>query len=80
MSTNQLMKRFDKVCKDAENFNAKNRAKRLLPMTNGQHNHVTEIGIYDSKRKKYAVTDIRAHNAAEIMTDIEALVDFAFKG
>lgn len=73
-ATTKLMKRFDKVSKAADQYNARNRTKRYQTMTNTNGGRIVEIGLYDTKEKKYAVTDIRAYNSSDIMDEIEAML------
>ena len=73
-TTSKLLRRFEKITEEAEKYNSRNRMKRFQPCTNSHNHRIVEIGIYDTKYKKYAITDIRAYNAEEIMSEIESMV------
>lgn len=75
-TTSKLLKRFEQACKDADSYNAKTKTKRFHPMAHTSHARITEIGVYDAKTKKYALTDVRAYNAMEIMDQIENMVNY----
>ena len=73
--TNSILKHFGKIAAKAEKINNRLKTKRLYVMTHGSSHKVTDIGIYDSLTKKYALTDIRAYNVNEVMSEIESLVN-----
>ena len=73
-ATSKLLKRFEKVSEEMDKFNARARNKRFQPMTHSHNHRIVEIGIYDTKYKKWALTDVRAHDADEKMSEIEYMV------
>lgn len=77
MSSSQVIKQFERISSEAEKTNAKNKNKRLQIMTHSVNNRVVEVGIYDTKTKKYALTDIRAYNADDVLKEMEGLVAVA---
>lgn len=77
MSSSQIYKQFERISSDAEKTNAKNKNKRLQVMTHSVSNRVVEVGIYDTKTKQYALTDVRAYNAEDTLKEMEKLISLA---
>lgn len=73
---NIILKRFGKISAKAEKANSRgNRGKkRFFVMTHGRNNKLTDVGIYDGVTKKYALTDVRAYNAAQVLDEMEAML------
>jgi hypothetical protein len=71
---NKIMESFGQAVSQAEKYNSSNRTRRFLVMTNTRHGKVTEIGIYDSVSKKYALTDVRAYNALDVVNEMSKLM------
>lgn len=69
-----IVRRFSDISRNAEKLNSKNRDKRFIIMTHTRNHKITEVGIYDSKSKKYALTDVRAANASDMLDDMEKLI------
>ena len=70
-----IIKKFDQVSKLADLVNAKERTKRIHTMTHSHYGKVLEVGFYDSKTKKFALTDVRAHDAIETVKEMTATLE-----
>lgn len=73
----ELMNRFDNISKKAERFNARKRVRRFFIMSHIRGEKTIDVGIYDGKTKKYALTSIRAHNAKLVLSEMEELLNKA---
>jgi len=70
---NAILRRFGRISAGAEKANGRGK-KRFFVMTHGRNNKITDIGIYDSHTKKYALTDVRAYNAQEVLSEMDAMI------
>lgn len=70
MSVSKVLRKFYKVSDNIDRYNSKNRTKRFYAMTHHHHGKTTEVGIYDSEKKKYMVTDVRAFNAIDLVDEM----------
>ena len=74
------MKRFGSIQATAEKFNKANKGPaRFYVMTNGKRfpnrsRILTEVGLYDYISKKWALTDVRAHDAAKALGQMENMI------
>jgi hypothetical protein len=73
-TTTKLMRRFETACKRADSHNARVKSKRFHPLTNTSNNRVVEVGMYDAKTKKYAISDIRHYRLEDIISEIENML------
>lgn len=65
-----IIKKFDKVQQLADDFNSRDKSKRIQIMTHSHFTKVVEVGFYDTVSKKYIVTDVRAHDAYETVEEM----------
>lgn len=71
--TTAILKRFTELQKKLEKMNGR-KQKRFHIMTDSKGGKIVEVGIYDGVKKKYALTDIRAYNAAEVLSEMEVMI------
>ena len=72
-NNNAILKRFGRITGKVEKANGRGK-KRFFVMTHGRNNKTTDIGIYDGNTKQYALTDVRAYNAQEVLDEMEAML------
>ncbi len=80
MSVSKVLRNFSKVTDNINRFNSKFKTKRFHAMTHHHHGKTVEVGVYDSKMKTYAVTDVRAYNAVELVDEMKGMLARASKG
>ena len=75
MKRKENEKDFQKLVRRAEEYNARpGNDKRFFPMTDYRRGRLTTVGMYDYKTKKYALSDLLAHNVQEVLGQIEKMV------
>jgi len=78
LSRKEIVARFDKAVELAEAYNSSSRSiKRFYPITEYRRGKLDTIGLYDYKTKKYILGDILSYNIAEVLEEIETLVNNA---
>lgn len=74
MSVSKVIRKFSKISEEADKYNSKNRTKRFYPMTHHTYGKTVEVGIYDSLKKRYVVTDVRAYNALDLVDEMNKVL------
>jgi len=67
--------RFAKVVTDADKLNRASKKARFFPMQRSARNgFLIEIGLYDSKTKKYELVDTRHYSVSDVITNMETMI------
>ena len=74
MSVSKVIRKFSKVSEEVDKYNSKNRSKRFFSMTHQFYGKTVEVGIYDSVKKRYVVTDVRAYNALDTVDEMRMVL------
>lgn len=77
MSVSKVIRKFSKISEEVDKYNSKNRTKRFFSMTHTHHGKTVEIGLYDSQKKRYVVTDVRAYNALDFVDEMRGVLSRA---
>ena len=67
--------RFTKIVSESDKINRATKKARFFPMQRSARNgFLIEIGLYDSKTKKYELVDTRHYSVSDIITIMENMV------
>ena len=66
---------FKKLVRLAEEHNARpGNDKRFFPIADYRRGRLITLGMYDGKTKKYALSDLLAHNVQTVLEDIDRMI------
>lgn len=75
MTRKELSNRFFAVVEKADKYNSKpGTMKRFYPMTENRKGHITTVGMYDYKNKKYVLCDMLSWRIEDSITEMEEMV------
>ena len=75
MKRKDTEKDFQKLVRKAEEFNARpGNDKRFFPISDYRRGRLITLGMYDYMTKKFAMSDLLAHNVQTVLTDIDEMI------
>ena len=67
--------KFNRVAELAEKYNSKNKTQRFQMMTRNKGTQLVEVGMYDTKTKKWVLCDTRHYTLDSCLKEMEDMIN-----
>lgn len=66
--------KFNRVADLAEKYNSKNKTQRFQVMTKNKGTQLVEVGLYDTKSKRWVLVDTRHYTLDSCIKEMEEMI------
>ena len=70
----ELLNEFDDLVNQANQHNRKTKDRRFFPMVHARNGRTLQVGMYDYKKKKYALQDVKSIHFPKVIDEIRVML------